>query len=36
VHVYLDAACEGERSLVACDLRAGLLGTLTAAGFSES
>ena len=31
VHVRLDAACDAERRLVACDLRAGLLGTLAAA-----
>jgi hypothetical protein len=32
VHVRLDAASDAERRLVACDLRAGLLGTLAAAG----
>jgi hypothetical protein len=31
VHVRLDAASDAERRLVACDLRAGLLGTLAAA-----
>jgi hypothetical protein len=30
VHVHLDAASEVERRLVACDLRAGLFGTLAA------
>jgi hypothetical protein len=32
VHVRLDAASEAERRLAACDLRAGLLGSLAAAG----
>jgi hypothetical protein len=30
VHVCLDAASDAERRLIACDLRAGLLGTLAA------
>jgi hypothetical protein len=30
VHVYLDAAAEAELRLIACDLRAGLFGTLAA------
>jgi hypothetical protein len=36
VHVHAGAASEAERRLIACDLRAGLLGTLAGAGAPEA
>jgi hypothetical protein len=35
VHVHLGAASNAERRLVACDLRAGLFGTLASTGAAE-
>ncbi|MBO0766272.1 MAG: hypothetical protein J2P50_17015 [Hyphomicrobiaceae bacterium] len=36
VHVHLAAASEAERRLIACDLRAGLFGTLTSTADAEA